>query len=124
MNTAYADTQFHYSTDRVAHYKAGGRYESYQDTEFTYTFENFFHPYVGELIQQLNTKSLAGLLDAGYHATLVHDFFSTTYAELASQVVAFETFRKEIDLADGGPYANYNWELLFHVPLTIAVHLS
>ena len=31
---------------------------------------------------------------------------------------------KEIDLVDGGPYANYNWELLFHVPLTIAVHLS
>ena len=33
-------------------------------------------------------------------------------------------FPKEIDLREGGPYANYNWELLFHVPLTIAVHLS
>ena len=33
-------------------------------------------------------------------------------------------FPKEIDVADGGPYANYNWELFFHVPLTIAVHLS
>ena len=33
-------------------------------------------------------------------------------------------FPKEIDVSDGGPYANYNWELFFHVPLTIAVHLS
>ena len=32
-----------------------------------YTFENFFHPFVGELIEQLNTKSLAGLLDADVH---------------------------------------------------------
>ena len=124
MKTAYADQKFHYSIDRDAKFKAGGWYESYQDTEFAYTFENFFHPYVGELIQQLNTKSLAGLLDAGYHASLVHEFFSTTYTELASKVVALETFPKEIDLADGGPYANYNWELLFHVPLTVAVHLS
>jgi hypothetical protein len=124
MKTAYADTKFHYSSERIAKYHVGGWYESYQDTEFTYTFENFFHPYVGELIQQLNTKSLAGLLDASYHASLVDEFFATTYTELASKVVALETFPKEIDLADGGPYANYNWELLFHVPLTIAVHLS
>jgi len=31
-----------------------------EDTKFTYTFENFFHPYVGELIGKLNTSSLAG----------------------------------------------------------------
>ena len=33
-------------------------------------------------------------------------------------------FDKDFDLAAGRPYANYNWELLFHIPLTIAVHLS
>ena len=33
-------------------------------------------------------------------------------------------FPKEIDLATGGPYANYNWEFFFHTPLAIAVHLS
>ena len=26
--------------------------------------------------------------------------------------------------SEHGPYANYNWELFFHIPLTIAVHLS
>ena len=25
-----------------------------RDTQFTYTFENFFHPFVGELIAKLN----------------------------------------------------------------------
>ena len=34
------------------------------------------------------------------------------------------SFPKEIDVSDHGPYANYNWELFFHVPLTVAVHLS
>lgn len=94
------------------------------DTQFTYTFENFFHPYVGELIEQLNKKSLAGLLDPKYHEGLTKDFFGAFYAALTSATVQIESFPKEIDLRDGGPYAGYNWELLFHVPLTIAVHLS
>ena len=41
-----------------------------------------------------------------------------------SAVVGVVHHDKEIDVDLGGPYANYNWELLFHVPLTIAVHLS
>lgn len=31
---------------------------------------------------------------------------------------------KDLDFTIGGAYAVYNWELFFHVPLTIAVHLS
>src|SRR5260370_8478690 len=31
---------------------------------------------------------------------------------------------KTIDVAIGGPYANYNWELVYHIPVMIAVHLS
>ena len=124
MKTFSVNNKFHYSVDKAAKHKAGGWYESYGDTKFTYTFENFFHPYVGELIEQLNVKSLAGLLDASYHASLTREFFANVYDDLPSKVVALETFPKEIDLHDGGPYANYNWELLFHVPLTIAVHLS
>ena len=29
-----------------------------------------------------------------------------------------------IDVSIGGPYANYNWELLYHIPVMVAVHLS
>ncbi len=101
-----------------------GQITSQQYTEFTYTFENFFHPFVGELIQQLNKKSLTGMLDPTFHQDLSADFFNNLYTPPASTAVKIDSFPKEIDLRTGGPYANYNWELLFHIPLTIAVHLS
>jgi hypothetical protein len=41
-----------------------------QDIEFTYTFENFFHPFVGELIQKLNRESLPEMLDPKFLAGL------------------------------------------------------
>jgi len=95
-----------------------------EETEFTYTFANFFHPFVGELIAKLNRESLAGMLDPGFHQSLTTEFFDTFYTALTSQLVKINHSPKEIDLHDGGPYANYNWELLFHIPLMIAVHLS
>jgi Tc toxin complex TcA C-terminal TcB-binding domain len=107
--------------------------------QFTYTFENFFHPFVGELIQQLNKKSLAEMLDpeflAGLDRTsdadkatpdsffkLFKDFY--TVPQNKSLFDNVEGFPKNIDLRHGGAYANYNWEIFFHIPLTIAVHLS
>jgi hypothetical protein len=105
----------------------------YQQDVFKYTFKNFFHPFVGELIQQLNKESLQGLLNPEFHVKLKEennsaptDFFKSfgyTKPENSSQVEV-EGFPKEIDVSESGPYANYNWELLFHIPLTVAVHLS
>lgn len=113
---------FHAYKDLLASQFGGWSYK--QETEFTYTFENFFHPFVSELIQKLNKESLPGLLDPNYHQSLTAEFFDTFYTVLTSTLVKVNHFPKEIDLRDGGPYANYNWELLFHIPLTIAVHLS
>jgi len=113
---------FHYSQD--AYQETRPLLTESTDPAFTYTFENFFHPYVGELIEQLNRKSLTGLLDPDYHQSLAKDFFETYYTALTNDKVELNYFPKEIDVRAGGPYANYNWELLFHVPLTIAVHLS
>jgi Tc toxin complex TcA C-terminal TcB-binding domain/Concanavalin A-like lectin/glucanases superfamily len=31
---------------------------------------------------------------------------------------------KELDFSSSGPYSVYNWELFYHVPLTLAIHLS
>ena len=31
---------------------------------------------------------------------------------------------KDLDFTSGGAYSVYNWELFFHVPFTIAIHLS
>ena len=103
---------------------APGPIAAIQDTNFTFEFHNFFHPFVGELIEKLNRDSLAGLLDASFHEKLATEFFNKFYSPSNSDWVTVTSFPKEIDLGEHGPYANYNWELLFHVPLTIAVHLS
>lgn len=94
------------------------------DTKFTYTFENFFHPRVGELIAQLNKFSLPGVLDAKWQETLTEHFFENLYHPKQSKLVEVQYYPKEIDVSEHGPYANYNWEMFFHIPLTVAVHLS
>ncbi|MBI1744419.1 toxin [Candidatus Acetothermia bacterium] len=101
-----------------------GTIRSYFDTQFTYTFENFFHPFVGDLIAQLNRDSLPGMLDAKWQDTLKQDFFQALYNPTEDFLAQVKYFQKEIDVSACGPYANYNWELFFHIPLTIAVHLS
>ncbi len=97
-----------------------------QAPEFTYTFRNFFHPFVAELIARLNRESLPGMLAAQLDPALRQDFFKEFYAPNPSQdrLVKLNYSRKEIDVSEHGPYANYNWELFFHIPVAIAVHLS
>jgi hypothetical protein len=103
------------------------------DTQFDYVFENFFHPFVGELISKLNRDSLPGLMDATWQDQLktadpntdpARDFFHQLYHPSADSLVQVASFPKEIDVSEHGPYANYNWEMFFHIPLTVAVHLS
>src|SRR2546426_4389705 len=94
------------------------------DTQFTYTFENFFRPFVGDLIAELNKYSLPGMLDATWQDGLKQDFFKALYNPTEDDLVQIDYFPKEIDVSEHGPYANYNWELFFHIPLTIAVHLG
>ena len=94
------------------------------DTKFNYTFENFFHPFVGDLISKLNLDSLSGMLDARWQDSLKQGFFEDLYQPTNSDLVHVESFPKEIDVDEHRPYANYNWEIFFHIPLTIAVHLS
>lgn len=122
MQTYKSQVGFHYNPETYLSARAVLSFR--QDTEFSYTFENFFHPFVAELLERLNMKSVGELLDPKFHADLARDFFTTFYTPHPSDVVKLQYFRKDIDLRDGGPYANYNWELLFHIPLTIAVHLS
>ena len=91
---------------------------------FSYTFGNFFHPFVGDLIGQLNQTSVAGMLDPGFLETLHYAYTSADYAVLDSPSVSVTLEDQDIDVSIGGAYANYNWELLYHIPVMIAVHLS
>ena len=111
----------------------GAFFLEHTDVKFSYTFENFFHPFLSELIQKLNQKSLPGLMDASWQTTLetpkpdedpARGFFQRSYHPLNGDLVQVESFPKKIDTSTDGAYAIYNWELCFHIPLTIAVHLS
>jgi hypothetical protein len=95
-----------------------------QESEFTYTFTNFFHPFVGELLEQLNKESLPGMLDPAFQGSLKADFFTTFYTPHVGDLVKVNYSPKDVDTSEGGPYSIYNWELSFHIPLTVAVHLS
>ena len=58
---------------------------------------------------------------------LFSDFFAQTYDPNISLVPNTKESPhpvKDLDFTDSGAYSVYNWELFYHVPFTIAVHLS
>jgi hypothetical protein len=101
-----------------------GVVSGHTDTKFSYTFYNFFHPFVGELVARLNRGKLEDVMDAGWQLKLQRPFFKANYNPANSDVEEVIYSPLEIDTEEHGPYANYNWELFYHLPLAIAVHLS
>src|SRR5262249_35269751 len=92
---------------------------------YVYTFENYFHPFVGRLIGRVNQETVAGLLDPSFLQGLQADPFDADYPWwLARDRVKLNHSAQTIDVSPSGPYANYNWELFYHIPVMIAVHLS
>lgn len=89
--------------------------------EIRYKFSVHYHPYTDELIETLNRDGLPALLDASYHESLKQPL-TNWYSPGGYAIAPFPS--EEIDVSDDGPYAIYNWELFFHAPLIVAVHLS
>lgn len=54
---------------------------------------------------------------------LFADFFDAAYKPNTALVQRPYPV-KDLDFTSGGAYSAYNWELFFHVPITIALHLS
>ena len=134
MALTYSNASFHYGADaRGASYgmlnPAANQIVNFEMVDtFSYNFENFFHPLVGQLIQQLNQQGVTGMLDPTFLNSLTQDqsWFWNDYGQPAppSSSVHVNPNPKNIDVSIGGPYANYNWELIYHIPVMIAVHLS
>ena len=120
-----------------------------QQRKLSYRFYNHFHPYVDDLIRRLIEKSVRGLqaIDTEYQKDgkgreiipsgkpkpenyeLYKKFFKQSYdpnTELVPESVngQYQYPVKDLDFTSSGAYAVYNWELFYHVPLTIAIHLS
>jgi hypothetical protein len=117
---------FHYSSDIDSLARpAGAELAPSQVDDFTYTFENFFHPFVGQLVGQLNKTSVAGMLDPDFLSTLNVPYAPSEYDPTASSSSAHVTLNpKKFDVSPGGPYANYDCEVVYHIPVMVAVHLS
>jgi hypothetical protein len=109
---------FHHGADAALRKVHGGNPD-----RFSYTFESFSHPYVEELISELNRHSIRGMLDPAFLQKL-HDagYFRSEYATHPSSTVQVQSHPRAIDVSPGGAYSDYNWELLYHVPVAIAVH--
>lgn len=90
----------------------------------SYRFDNFFHPFVGDLIAKLNREGVSGILDPAWQEELTVQWERWTEAYSPSKDVQMQFFPRKIDFSSDGAYATYNWELFFHLPFTIAVHLS
>ena len=109
------------------------------EREVSYRLYLHQHPYVQQLVQRLLRKGTAGLQaadteylkkadgsfetlpDGKSRPTLRAEFFD---AYLPGTGVQQPYPVKDLDFSAGGAYSAYNWELFFHVPITIAIHLS
>jgi peptidoglycan hydrolase-like protein with peptidoglycan-binding domain len=115
-----------------------------------FQFENFYHPYVCSLIEQLNRHGISGIYapDPENESTqerrklaqglrrqqLNQTFFNQDYQpndKTVLNVHKLRLFQKrragpidEFDFSYGGAYSIYNWELFFHAPFMLAKQLS
>jgi hypothetical protein len=118
-----------------------GKQITIQQRSLSYLFRVHFHPYVGQFVERLIEKSVPGLqsIDTEYltkpdgsfetlpdgkpQPVLYEALFSTTKYSPSSMVQQPYPV-KDVDFSSSGAYSVYNWELFFHVPLTIAIQLS
>lgn len=135
MQTINGLTNYHGAIDFKTIYGLGDldhyHLPFYSAHQFGYRFENFFHPFVGTLIGKLNATSVAGMLDPQFLGgpSCKYAYTSKDYTKYSTTTgnpnVAVTIDDQGIDVAlPGGPYAVYNWELLYHIPVMVAVHLS
>ena len=104
------------------------------NTSIEFTFDLHQHPFVHELMQALMRRRVAGLQEMDTTLTEVA-FFDRVYdpepSRAESSTVAKQSAHVakpwpayRLDFEYGGAYSIYNWELFFHLPITIAIHLS
>jgi hypothetical protein len=88
----------------------------------TYLFSTHYHPYVPELMHRLLSGTLTDLQDGDTELPAQDLLSSQGYGP--TSLVAKPYPLKDVDFTTGGAYSGYNWELFYHAPLTIAIHLS
>lgn len=122
------------------------RHITTEERSLSYQFFPHFHPYVGELVNRLIEGGLPALQDAdtdyqkkadgslvmlpdGKHPrpTLYGELFTQNQynpSDLVPNTAASPWPVKDLDFTSSGAYSVYNWELFYHIPLEVAIHLS
>jgi hypothetical protein len=136
-----ATKKFHGQADAVFTLDLISQHTHTESRSTKYRFYTHMHPYVGALMQELLQRSLRALeaADTDYLKTADGSYQTLPdgsprprlYADLFTKQQYDPTDLVErpypvhdLDFTPAGAYSVYNWELFFHVPLTIAVHLS
>jgi hypothetical protein len=118
-----------------------GKKITVQQRSLSYLFKVHFHPYVSKFVRRLLEESIPGLQSIDTEYLTKPDGSFVTLPDGKPKPVFFEQLFsaskynpssltekphpvKDIDFSSSGAYSVYNWELFFHVPLTIAMHLS
>ncbi len=112
-------TSFHALADS----SASIRYHWETQKSLLLDFSLHQHPFVTELMRRLLEKSVSGLQAADTDTSDPGLYDSGFFAAYKPTAEVGERPVKELDF-NSGAYAPYNWELFFHVPLTVAIHLS
>lgn len=117
------------------------RHTTTNERTLSYQFTPHFHPYAEELIRRLLVGDLQGLQDADTdyktnpdgsqvllpdgtpRPTLYEELF-TSSSYNPSGMVQTPYPVKDLDFSSSGAYSVYNWELFYHIPLIVAIHLS
>ena len=109
------------------------------ERDLSYRFYTHFHPYTGKLTERLIRGGTSNLQRAdteydpkssktlGNKRKPVDEFFDDNFFEVGYQpdeIVRKPYPIKDLDFTSKGAYSAYNWELFFHIPITIAIHLS
>ena len=142
---------FHPATGWTRHERS--KHTKTEDRHLSYSFSQHAHPYVSDLIARLVKGEIPGLEAAdtdyvkqkgGKYEPLNDDFGhprKLSDGTVVPRPVLFqELFTKssygpgalvehpypvmDLDFSSSGAYSTYNWEIFYHIPLTIAIHLS
>jgi hypothetical protein len=115
--------------------------ERIRERTLSYTFRAHFHPYVGPLVHRLVTGSIDGLQGADTEDVTRPDGTVVTLPDGSPRPVLYQDLMTDhrygptalvsepypvadLDFTTSGGYAVYSWELFFHLPLTVGIHLS
>ncbi len=95
--------------------------------EMRYRFWTFYHPYVCNLIKELNWHGLDGFFGRDLQLESVAVFkpryAPTALVDKGDPATENRYPVEDVDFTPQGAYSQYNWELFFHAPLLIATRL-